>query len=285
MRCFRLFHGRWTPSRVLSFAAGTLATVASMAAPICAGTITFGFNGFSTLVMRSKKVALMKSLSILLVVTLAMLAMPAHAVAAVIFTPGDTIFGGVKSGPTFTINNNWPGHEAPSNAIDGVGQKYLNISMINTGFIVNPSIGSSVATSITLWTANDVEGRDPASYELWGSNASIGSGPSFSLSDFTLISSGLLSLPSARNPGGNTPLSDSNSQPIGNSQTIGFTNSTAYTSYMIIFPTLKNYSDGMQIAEVQLYSSAAVPEPSSLVIFGIGAGIAGLKARTRKRVV
>ena len=281
MRCFRLFHGRWTPSRVLSVAAGTLATVASMAAPICAGTITFGFNGFSTLVMRSKKVALMKSLSILLVVTLAMLAMPAHAVAAVIFTPGDTIFGGVKSGPTFTINNNWPGHEAPSNAIDGVGQKYLNFSGTNTGFIVNPSIGSSVATSITLWTANDSPQHDPASYELWGSNASIGSGPSFLLSNFTLISSGLLSLPSTRNNGGNAPLSDINSQ------TIGFTNSTAYTSYMVIFPTVKGTNSGglMQIGEVQLYSSAAVPEPSSLVIFGIGAGIASLKARTRKRAV
>ena len=280
MRCFRLFHGRWTPSRVLSFAAGALSTVASMAAPICAGTITFGSDAFSTLVMRSKKVALMKSLSILLVITLAMLAMPAHAVAAVIFTPGDTIFGGVKSGATFTINNNWPGNEAPSNAIDGVGQKYLNFSMINTGFIVNPSIGSSVATSITLWTANGPQERDPASYELWGSNAAIGSGPSFSLSDFTLISSGLLSLPSTRNNGGNTPLSDISSQ------TIGFANSTAYTSYMVIFPTVKNNSASvMEIGEVQLYSSAAVPEPTSLVIFGIGAGIAGLKARTRKRVV
>lgn len=280
MRCFRLFHGRWTPSRVLSVAAGSFATVASMAAPIYAGTITFGSDAFSTLVMRSKKVALMKSLSILLVVTLAMLAMPAHAVAGVIFTPGDTIFGGVKSGATFTINNSWPGNEAPSNAIDGVGQKYLNFSMINTGFIVKPSVGSSVATSIKLWTANGPQQRDPASYELWGSNAAIGSGPSFSLSDFTLISSGALSLPSTRNGAGNTPLSDISSQ------TIGFTNSTAYTSYMVIFPTVKdNSATVMEIGEVQLYGSAAVPEPTSLAIFGIGAGIAGLKARTRKRAV
>jgi hypothetical protein len=251
-----------------------------MAAPIYAGTITFGSDAFSTLVMRSKKVALMKSLSILLVVTLAMLAMPAHAVAGVIFTPGDTIFGGVKSGATFTINNNWPGNEAPSNAIDGVGQKYLNFSMINTGFIVKPSVGSSVATSIKLWTANGPQQRDPASYEMWGSNAAIGSGPSFSLSDFTLISSGALSLPSTRNGAGNTPLSDISSQ------TIGFTNSTAYTSYMVIFPTVKdNSATVMEIGEVQLYGSAAVPEPTSLAIFGIGAGIAGLKARTRKRAV
>ena len=42
MRCFHLFDGRWTRSRVLSVAAGALATVASMAAPSYAGTITFG---------------------------------------------------------------------------------------------------------------------------------------------------------------------------------------------------------------------------------------------------
>ena len=33
MRCFHLFHGRWTRLSVLSVAAGALATVASMAAP------------------------------------------------------------------------------------------------------------------------------------------------------------------------------------------------------------------------------------------------------------
>ena len=42
MRCFRLFHGRWSPSRVLSVAAGALATVASMAAPSCAAVVSFG---------------------------------------------------------------------------------------------------------------------------------------------------------------------------------------------------------------------------------------------------
>ena len=42
MGCFHLFHGRWTRSRVLSVAAGALATVASMAAPSCTGTVTFG---------------------------------------------------------------------------------------------------------------------------------------------------------------------------------------------------------------------------------------------------
>jgi formylglycine-generating enzyme required for sulfatase activity len=45
MRRFHLFHGRWTPLSVLSVAAGAMATVASMAAPSQAGTITFGSGG------------------------------------------------------------------------------------------------------------------------------------------------------------------------------------------------------------------------------------------------
>jgi formylglycine-generating enzyme len=42
MRCVHLFHGRWTSSRVLSLAAGTLATLASMAAPSYAAVVSFG---------------------------------------------------------------------------------------------------------------------------------------------------------------------------------------------------------------------------------------------------
>ena len=42
MRCFHLFHGRWSRLGVLSVAAGALATVATMAAPSFAGTVTFG---------------------------------------------------------------------------------------------------------------------------------------------------------------------------------------------------------------------------------------------------
>jgi len=45
MRRFHLFHGRWTRLSVLSVAAGAMATVASMAAPSQAGTITFGSGG------------------------------------------------------------------------------------------------------------------------------------------------------------------------------------------------------------------------------------------------
>ena len=50
MRCFRLFHGRWTRMRVLSVAAGALAMVASMAAPSYAAVVSFG-TGSNTFTM------------------------------------------------------------------------------------------------------------------------------------------------------------------------------------------------------------------------------------------
>ncbi len=45
MRCVHLFHGRWSRSRVLSVAAGALATVAGMAAPSYAAVVSFGSGG------------------------------------------------------------------------------------------------------------------------------------------------------------------------------------------------------------------------------------------------
>ncbi len=45
MRCFHLFHGRWSRLSVLSVAAGALATVASMAAPSYAAVVSFGSGG------------------------------------------------------------------------------------------------------------------------------------------------------------------------------------------------------------------------------------------------
>lgn len=101
--------------------------------------------------------------------------------------------------------NNWPGAEPPEELIDGFfgggGAKYLNFAELNTGVIITPSTGATVANRMTLWTANDAEPRDPTSYELYGANVEItqgGPGITYSKSDFTLISQGALTLPTDR---------------------------------------------------------------------------------------
>jgi hypothetical protein len=197
---------------------------------------------------------------------------------AQLFAPTDPILGGEIVAGEFIVGvagtagntNNWPAGESPDHAIDGVGQKYLNFGREDTGFIVTPASGSSVVESLKFWTANDSEGRDPASYALYGTNGDVsGAGP-FALTDFSLISSGDLSLPASRNAGGDAMLLDSNSQ------VVRFSNSDAYTSYLVAFPTVKDgTANSMQIAEVQ----ANIPEPTTLGIALVLAGLAIIRRR------
>jgi len=186
-----------------------------------------------------------------------------------IFSPSDSILGGqLDNRRTFNIGivgtssgaNNWPSNELPENLIDGVGQKYLNFGELDTGAIITPAIGCSVVDTIKFWTANDEYHRDPASYKLYGTNRSV-SGLSHSLSDFTLLSEGDLTLPSSRNNDGNSALDDSNSQ------TISFENTSSYTSYLLFFPTVKNQgrANSMQLGEVQVFGSAKSCSPTEVI--------------------
>lgn len=173
-----------------------------------------------------------------------------------IFSSLDGILGGQLKGVNFHIgtvgngNNQWPNNEGPEHLIDDVGQKYLNFGEHNTGAIITPNIGCSIVDAIKFWTANDFGSRDPASYELYGTNKSI-SGSKHYLSDFYLLSEGNLTLPVSRNSNGNSALDDLNSQ------TISFTNTSSYTSYLLYFPSVKNKSsaNSMQLGEVQVFGS------------------------------
>ena len=189
------------------------------------------------------------------------------AQASLIFAPGDFILGGASDGTNFVVGqagftesaNNWPNAEGPEHMIDGVGQKYLNFAGdepgMAAGALVTPSGGSSIAQSITFWTANDAVGRDPASFALYGTNNAITAaspGDSVLLSAFDLISSGNIALPDTRNAGGTAALQSANSL------TVGLANLDPYTSYLLLFPTIKDAStaNSMQIAEVQLDTDA-----------------------------
>lgn len=230
--------------------------------------------------------------------TLALLAVflmgaAAQTQAVSILAPGDAILGGVRAGTDFEVGvagfaagtNNWPAPEPPEEVINGIigggGEKYLNFAKLDTGFIVTPTgiTGGdpTVLTSMELWVANDAVDRDPASFEIWGTNISIGGGGPFALSDFALISQGALALPDAR---------DTVADAVGNSQVVAIGNGLAYTSYMLLFPTVKNAAaaNSMQISEVQFDGRIirnAVPTPVSLALMGIG--LAGIGFQRRKR--
>lgn len=187
--------------------------------------------------------------------------------------------------------NQWPGGEPPEAAIDGAGQKYLNFGKENTGVVVTPSAGAA-ATSITLWAANDSPERDPGSFSLFGTNADVTGDLDSSI--FTFVAGGLLSLPDTRNGGGGAELLESNST------SVSFSNTDSFTSYMVIFPDLKNggAANSMQVAEIQIFDAAnagiftpgdtilgvnaeapLVPEPST-GLFAL-VGLAGLLRRRR----
>lgn len=133
---------------------------------------------------------------------------------------------------------------------NGLQSKYLNFGENNSGLIVTPAAGAKVVTSLKITTANDGVDRDPASYEIYGTNADIvstdnsrGTGEAW-----TLIASGALALPEAR---------------LTEGDLVTFANATAYESYKIIFPTVKNATaaNSMQISGIQLFDSASPSDP------------------------
>jgi hypothetical protein len=141
----------------------------------------------------------------------------------------------------------YPGNEPPAAALDGLPtSKYLNFGTLNTGFIVTPLSGQSTVQSLQFRTANDAEGRDPASWRLWGTNDAITS-TEHSTGDaetWSLIAEGDVALPVER-------------------QTLGpllpFANSTSYSSYRLVFPTIKQFpaANSMQVADVFMFSDMA----------------------------
>src|SRR5690606_13444332 len=95
---------------------------------------------------------------------------------------------------------------------------------------------------------DDLPERDPTSYEIYGTNDAISSTDNSTglAENWTLISAGALSLPTAR---------------LANGTLISFANSTSYASYKIVFPTVRNAAtaNGVQVADIQLYQTAGGP--------------------------
>jgi len=142
-------------------------------------------------------------------------------------------------------SSSYPGGEAPLYVLDAnAGTKYLNFGKENSGFIVTPVAGASVLQSFALTTAGDAVERDPVGWTLWGTNVAIASADnSMGVAEsWTLIGSGTVALPDTRNTVG----------PV-----VSVANSTAYTSYKMMYPTLKNAgaTNSMQVADVSFFQS------------------------------
>jgi hypothetical protein len=126
---------------------------------------------------------------------------------------------------------NFPAAESAANVLDGKSStKYLNFDKLNTGFTVTPKAGSTVITGISITTANDEPERDPATWQVLGSNDGT---------TFGAIASGSF-----------------NSNPSRFcTETIAFSNTKAYTTYKVVFPTIVDASkaNSMQVADVALH--------------------------------
>jgi hypothetical protein len=181
----------------------------------------------------------------------------------------------VPTPPGFT-GSSFPGNETPAHGIDQVqnamGQrstKYLNFGEERSGIIITNSDGPVDVNFMRLWTANDAVERDPTSYRLEGTNDPITSQQNSNSNGtevWTLISEGTLSLSDTR-------FTPSDFIPVNASQ--------AYSSYRLVFPTVKNATaaNSMQIADIQFYT--VIPEPSTVALAAI-VGLA-LAAATRRR--
>ncbi|MCJ7692889.1 MAG: hypothetical protein MUO22_05685, partial [Sedimentisphaerales bacterium] len=216
-------------------------------------------TGILTLFLKEENVMCKKLIFLFCFVLVMMIAAPVFGDD--ILAPGDFIIAIDADG-----DSGEPDVEPVTEAIDqiygGDAQKYLNFGGVNSGFIVTAAYGPSIIDSFTIWTANDTEDRDPATWELYGTNAAIVSAhhSTGTAESWTLIDLGSISLPSERNA--------TDTGPEGYHATVLVTSTETYASYKMLFPTMKSATiDMMQIAEVQFYGvsyspNARAPNPA-----------------------
>jgi hypothetical protein len=210
-----------------------------------------------------------------------------------IMTTNQNVLSGMPAGDVITAlaNDSTPAAESIDHVIDQLGQKWLSDglqwngaccggptpfigydanSARQVGFTVTPIAGSSIVTSVRVFTANDTVTRDPLDFTLEGSNDGVSFAP---LAHGVL--KGTLALPTGRNNGGPVGL-----DPIlGYASEIDFANAAGYKMYRY---SLTNIYDDlgtplMQVAEVQLLGTLVpnppvwVRQPESSVTVFVGA--------------
>ena len=161
------------------------------------------------------------------------------------------VLGGWVNNGNFTIGSagsTWPSAESPDKVVDAnTNSKFLTFRNNNAGVILKPTNSNLVFNRLSLWTANDYPDRDPASYIIYGSTSNLtgSAGTNIPISSLTAIASGNVTLQNARRTGPTV---------------IQFANSVAYTSYVVVFPTVRNSSEPLtQISEIQLSQGTNPP--------------------------
>jgi hypothetical protein len=154
-----------------------------------------------------------------------------------ILGPNDLIIAIDSDG--IVSNSSYPAAEKPANVLDGnPATKYLNSGGGGSGFIVTLTAPIMVQ-SFTLTTANDSATRDPAAWELYGTNDPITSADNTAgmAENWTLIASGTLELPAERLTVG----------PV-----VSFESFLVCSSFKMVFTKTKG-SSNMQVADVAFY--------------------------------
>jgi hypothetical protein len=169
------------------------------------------------------------------------------ALADPLLGPGD--FVRAVDSDVLASGSSYPPQESPAKAIDNnaLSSKYLNGGGRGTGFIVTPGAPAAVG-SFVLTSGNDADGRDPAAYVLFGTNAPISSADnSNGLGEaWTFIQQGRLSLPPGGAAGRNVAY-----------PTVNVAGSGSFSSYKLYFPELRNNGDpNMQFNEAQFFTGA-----------------------------
>ena len=134
--------------------------------------------------------------------------------------------------------------------INGLQTKFLNFGGANGGFIVTPQGGPSIVDSFEIGTANDFPGRDPATYEIYGTNDPISSVDTErgDGENWTLIDSGTF----------NDQQVPTDRLTVGDVVTIN--NTTEYTSYRVVFTSLRNpdeegAGDNLQLSHFEFFGT------------------------------
>jgi len=159
--------------------------------------------------------------------------------------------------PVVASSSNSPGSEGVANAIDNTQSKYLNFDQRNpnnppTGFAVQPSIGATLVTGMTVTSANDAPERDPSTFILQGSDDDT---LSYNSSSWAFIA-GFTNVPSFTTR--------------FQKQTFLFDNYTPYKNYRwIVVNVATNNGCCMQVAEVELLGTGApkdVTQPGDPIV-------------------